>query len=339
MNFPAIRDLLGNPQFLLHRIDPAQERVEFVPTSRERLRDAAFIDGRSDFSIGPAIGADLADVASAPLGDGPFRYIFHISFCGSTLLARLLDQPGRSLTLREPNCLVDLADWKVAQKASHDPSFVAMVSRAAQSLNRRWEAGEPVTVKPSSWVNPVLPDLTGLSSPLLPVFMIMGREEFLLAVLRGGTERLSFTARLAAHVAAVLPDGAGLVGQAIEAGLDPIGKALHLSVLGHQLQLRLFTDAMDQHGWQSDRVIRLSEVQERPFETATRAAALLDVDLTADHLRVACRKWAAEHAKGSPAFSVDKRREEDADVVRHHRERIAKACTWAEDMLGKAALA
>jgi hypothetical protein len=323
---------------LLHRIDPARGRVEFVPTSRERLRDAAFIDGRSDFSIGPAIAADLAEVASAPLGDGPSRYIFHISFCGSTLLARLLDQPGRSLTLREPNCLVDLADWKVALKGSHDASFDAMVSRAAQSLNRRWEGGEAVTVKPSSWVNPILPDLTGLSSPLLPLFMIMGREEFLLAVLRGGTERLSFTARLAAHVAAVLPDGAGLVGQAIEADSDPIGKALHLSALGHQLQVRLFADLMDQHGWQSDRIIRLSEVQERPFETATRAAALLDLDLTTVQLQAACQKWATEHAKGSSAFSADKRREEDADVVRHHRERIASACTWAEDTLGKAPL-
>jgi len=78
-------------RLFLHKVDPARRTGSFVRTSAAALRAAAFLDGRTLYWDGSPV-----ERAIAPAGDGDApvaRYIFHVGFCGSTLLARLLDQP------------------------------------------------------------------------------------------------------------------------------------------------------------------------------------------------------------------------------------------------------
>ena len=113
-----------------------------------------------------------------------------------------------------------------------------MLGFADAMLFRRWQAAEPVTVKPSSWANNLIDDLVGESSRA--VFITIEREPFAVAVLRGGHDRLAFTARLAAHLAGTVGEGDEWLSMAVESVDDPVGKAIRLSLVAHQIQRRLF---------------------------------------------------------------------------------------------------
>ena len=104
----------------LNRVHPGRRQIEFVRTDLGRLRAAIFLDGRERFSDGkPEIEASPQSSVGEPAVGGD-RMIFHQGFGGSTLLARLLDRCGAAIVLKEPQCLVDLADWQRGLR--HDDS-------------------------------------------------------------------------------------------------------------------------------------------------------------------------------------------------------------------------
>jgi hypothetical protein len=323
VNQSSIGQILGNPELLPHIVDPVARAVEFRPTTARQLREAPFIDGRTDIWTGPPVSLPFSAIDAAvnqPSGAG--RYVFHMSFCGSTLLARLLDRPGKVLALKEPNCLVDLADWK-AMGAGQDFESVLRFSRAM--LQRPWAEGEAVLIKPSSWANNLLDEL---AADAAAVFVTIPRHLFVRAVLRGGTPRLAFTARLAAHLAPSV-GGAGALKAAIDSTEEPLGKVARLALVAHQLQLEAFARVTDRN-----RLIAFEEIEAAPSEAASKAAQLLGLDLGAGELDVNVRRWTRSNAKADAPFSADARRAEDDEVERLYAALISGALAWADDAFG-----
>ena len=156
---------------------------------------------------------------------------FHGSFCGSTLLTRLLEACTTALVVREPQCLVDISDARSARGrlTPCDDDLVSICDFAATSLTALSEPGKPVVIKPSNWANNLVPALCSAAGAR-PLFITMERRAFLRAVFRGGRERLVFTARVAAHLAATFPNGRALVSAAI-AARDPLQQIARLAAL------------------------------------------------------------------------------------------------------------
>ena len=323
-------DVARDPRYLLHSVDPVGRGLVFRPTTQDAVRAAAFIDGRTDIWAGPPVTLPFADVRAADAEPGP--YIFHMSFCGSTLLARLLDRPGKVLALKEPNGLVDLADWKtaLAQGRGADADFQPMLRLAAAMLNRPWAEGEQILVKPSSWANNLIDDLGGKRT----VFVTIARGRFVEAVLRGGTPRLAFTARLAAHLSPFVPGGPTRLQAAIDSTPDPVAKTARLALVAHDLELRLFERAIQPRS----AIVDFGEVEDDPFGAASRAADALQLGLDAADIRANCDRWAGANAKADAAFSADQRRSENAQVQAVHGAVIDSALGWAEAALGPAGL-
>jgi hypothetical protein len=322
---------LTDPSCLLHDLDPARRCAIFRPTTEQAVRQAAFLDGRADIWAGPAVKLPFGAAAdTAPAREQP-RYLFHMSFCGSTLLARLLDRPGKSLTLREPDILVKLADWRTAlgRAGERSPDYQLMLGFAEAMLFRRWQAGEPVTVKPSSWANNLIDDLVGESSRA--VFITIEREPFAVAVLRGGHDRLAFTARLAAHLAGTLGQGDEWLGMAVESVEDPLGKAIRLSLVAHEIQRRLFARAI---GRADATEIGFGMIESDPAEAALQSARLLGLALEPAHIATNVSRWAAAHAKGQVEYSAIQREAENSDVRKFHGSRIDEALDWARTAFG-----
>lgn len=89
------RHILDDPANFLHSIDIDNDTAVFVRTDPQLLRDLSFIDGRTSITVDRPVPLTLQALAQRVEPDPePDRFLFNVSFCGSTLLSRLLDVRG-----------------------------------------------------------------------------------------------------------------------------------------------------------------------------------------------------------------------------------------------------
>lgn len=166
MKAPSLAEALASPLYLLHRVDPTSDRLIFVPTTRRVLSETSFIDGRTVLGAGPELPFRLSD----------------------------------ALALTGPNRRRRIASFFTSPSADRPCSPGCSMSRANPLSPGSPIACEPVVVKPSNWINNLLPELCAPSPGVTPFFVTMERRAFLTAVSGAGGTRLACTARTAAHL-------------------------------------------------------------------------------------------------------------------------------------------
>ena len=330
--------LLNEPANFLHSMDIDGDRATFIRTSRTLLSEATFVDGRSPIGLAPPETTLLSSLTGPTANQiHPSRFIFHMSFCGSTQLARLIDVPRHSLVLKEPNCLVDLSNWKSLNRRAGKPTqrLGAAIRLAKNLLGRPFALGEAVTVKPSSWANNLIDELASEGTGGLPVFVTIDRSAFLRAVFRGGTDRMAFAAQLAWHMASEIPEGDHLLELAVGAGRDPLAKAANMALVAHHLQLNAFGRALRRRGWGNDRFIDFRQVTGSPYDAALKACRALRLPIDGRDLERNVEKFTGKHSKvPSIAYSPVRQSAHDAAVLSHHGQSIETALAWSERVLG-----
>jgi hypothetical protein len=137
--------------------DPRSRSVGFVQTGYDGLAAQPFLDARWDRRALPQARVAVPELLAAMRGREPARcnIVWHTAFCCSTLLARALNAPGRSLALCEPKLMVDLADTKRAGMFLLDRELAAL-SDAALALLARPIQGCTVALKPAPAANYLL---------------------------------------------------------------------------------------------------------------------------------------------------------------------------------------
>lgn len=240
---PDIDTLLLQPRYMLHRIDPVAATLTLLPTHRTTLEAASFIDGRTPLASGEVLTLPIDAALGTHVDWGPAadRLIFHMGFCGSTLLARLLDTPGQVFVYKEPNALADLANWqaRLAESGQTDARLPALLRLTLSKMRQPWAPGEISVIKPSNWVNNLLPLLAD-DAQLQALYVTIDVEAFVTAIFRGGRDRIAFAARALVHMATALPALQTLVAEATIGGAQPFEKIARLAALLHAVQLRLF---------------------------------------------------------------------------------------------------
>lgn len=126
-------------------------------------------------------------------------WIFHVAHCGSTLLARALDQPATNLILREPLALRQLA---LAPDA-------ARLTLVAGMLGKRYQPELPNVVKANVPVNFLLPRLLATDPAAPAIFLYLDLPDYLLAILRS-TDHRAWLQRVTHQLAEHLGDLTGL---------------------------------------------------------------------------------------------------------------------------------
>ena len=296
-------------------------RAVFLRSDRDRLGSAPFLDGRTAVSTEPEVKLPLSALETPDAN--PPRLIMHMSFCGSTQLAQLVDAAGAGLVLKEPQALVDLADWQrsLVEQQLSDERFGPALEAAAGLLSRRWNGAPPTVLKPSNWANNLLPDLLRIDGARAVLVTIEARP-FLRAVFRGGRDRLSFTARAAQHLAAATGQ-ASLVRAAISETDDPLDRAARLALVTHEVQRRLFAAAACPS-------VDYSQIASNAADALRTAAGALGLSLSDEAAAQAVQTRASTDAKEpSRSFSSAAQDLEDAEVERHHGERLDRALDWA----------
>jgi hypothetical protein len=175
---PELKDLLTSPDQYLHsfQVDAAM----LMPMSRDAYHRSIFLDGRISPAANRPARVPVQRLTGAVPSPLPLGWIFHVAHCGSTLLARALDQLHTNLVLREPLALRQLAFAPDAERLSIVTSM----------LSRRYREELPTIVKANVPVNFLLPELAGLDASARAIFLQLGLDDYLAAVLRNDSNRL-----------------------------------------------------------------------------------------------------------------------------------------------------
>ena len=190
MNLPPDHPF-ASPDNYLHSFDG--NSAIFVPMDRAAYHRSIFLDRRISPAINRPSRVDLGQLTASVPQPLQINWIFHVAHCGSTLLARALDQLETNLVLREPLALRQLAFDFDAER----------LTTVNAMLSRRYEPGLPTIVKANVPVNFLLPNLIELNPRSRCVFLYLELRDYLLATLRGEVHRnwlKNITTHLAPHL-------------------------------------------------------------------------------------------------------------------------------------------
>jgi hypothetical protein len=172
---PNIAQLLASPDHYLHSFEEAD--AVFVQMDRAAYRRSIFLDRRISCATDGSVQVPVADLtAPAALATD---WIFHVAHCGSTLLARALDELSDDIVLREPFALRQLA-------LSPD---AARLKQTLALLSRRYADGGPTLIKANVPVNFLLEDIVADDTQARAVFLYCSLPDYLLAILRSDNHR------------------------------------------------------------------------------------------------------------------------------------------------------
>ena len=97
---------LSDPTWFPIGFDLKADTLTFLKTNRQTLSEAAFLDQRFYPAAPQTQAITLSTALQEVAQTAPINWIFHTAFCCSTLMARALDIPGKSLALKEPDILM-----------------------------------------------------------------------------------------------------------------------------------------------------------------------------------------------------------------------------------------
>lgn len=301
---PSIDQLRASPDYYLHSIEGDDAII--VPMDLAAYQRSIFLDRR----ISPAGegGFRVPFAALGPVAATPpqLGWIFHVAHCGSTLLARALDElaGGANLVLREPLALRQLS-------FARDPAQLKVV---LASLARRYPGGGRTLIKANVPVNFILPEIA-VSDPAAPAILLkLDLPDYLLAILRSDQHRL-WLRNIVGQLAAEL----GLAGDVSDA---QAAAALWLG------QMRRFVAAADQ--MPNARSLDAEQFFGDPAATLLAAAALLGVDTTQAYVAtlVAGPLFSTYSKRPDVAFDNTARLERRDHLAQALAGEIAQAQEW-----------
>jgi hypothetical protein len=306
----------------------------FIPMTRETYARSIFTDRHRIVPAQPSgRGVDLNnllarfDAEAAPLR--PLRFVFHLAHGGSTLLSRALDCPGRSLVIREPFPLRQLAgEYLSATPGSMNMAFWDSRLRLVVSLlGRRYRDSEQVIVKANVPVNFILPQLLALQEDSRSVLLYSGLQPYLTSVLKGPDHR-----RWVGNVIRQLEGGVRWI-EALSAvrvaELSPPEAAACLWLA----QMYHYGRILETHA--RVRSLDSDVLFEQPLATLQAAADYFDLDLSRHEIEgIVSGELFSRHAK-FPGKTYDNAARK-ADMEHHARENqrdISEGLRWAENYL------
>jgi hypothetical protein len=188
----TLDELFNSPDHYLHSFEDGV--AIFVPMDRAAYHRSIFLDRRIVPAAPGSMRVPVTMLAGHEVGKlAPVRWIFHVAHCGSTLLARALDDVVANLVLREPLALRQIA-------LAPDPARVRIVT---SMVSKRYRASLPTVVKANVPVNFLLPQIVEQDASARAIFLYFSLQDYVLAILRDDRHRTwlrNVTAQLKDHV-------------------------------------------------------------------------------------------------------------------------------------------
>ena len=203
----AVDTIFGTPEY--HFLSFDGDDALFVRMDRLSYHRSIFLDGRISSPEPQPIRTPLAPLIVEARGREIPRtgWIFHVAHCGSTLLARMIDQPQSGLVLREPPPLRQLGIQSAGGRQSRD--WADRLRLAVAMASRRFEPSQRTVVKANVPVNFILPQILELDPGAPVILLYFALEPYLLAILRDADKR-AWVDRLTRQLGPALAAATGL---------------------------------------------------------------------------------------------------------------------------------
>lgn len=178
-------DIIADPDWIPHTYDADGSNLVFVNVPLEKRAELMFLSDEHFAGNFEKVSIPVATVAGA-LGTAaraPAHFIFHTSYCCSTLLAKALEVPGTSIALKEPDALINVANRLVRSDDQANRRRLELVLRL---LERPPAGGGTVIVKPTNFANRIADAALASRPGARAVLLYSDVETFLRSLLKRG---------------------------------------------------------------------------------------------------------------------------------------------------------
>lgn len=316
----------ADPDWLPHTFDQSGAMLTSVHVPRGERPRLTFLDDKhfEDRFRKVAHPFEEMRAAAAAAPAAPLHFIFHTSFCCSTLLVRALEIPGRTIGLREPDVLINLANRFAA---ADDAANRARLDLVLRLLERPFEREEAVIVKPTNFANRVLAPALALRPGSRAILLYSDLRTLLLSFVKKGMAGRIWGRRLYAQLAPW---------SSLHTGFSPaatfLQTDLQIAGLAWLMQIDHFRRIAAQFG--AGRVTTLDSAAFMADVAGTVAAAarFLRIPLADEEARrIASGPVFSTHSKDAQKdYSVEARDAEHAALAAAHGEEIEMVVKWIE---------
>lgn len=292
-------------------------RFSFVRIDDSVVERSAFLDVRIEADLNDAVAVAATALPSLPTA-GRLGWLFHTSFCGSTLLARMLHSVRRTV-LREPLVLRRLAD---AQRVHWGVD--GLLEPTVRLLARPWAPSSGVVIKPTHAALGLAVHLMEASRSSNAIVLTSSLDDFLVSNLKKTRETLAKVPELAERAL-----NASSFGRRLHvAALTPPNL---LAAVGLQwaAQRELCGEAFEQVGEARMRTLAADELYARPLDVAVAAASWFGFTEDVDELLCVASREAYRNAKATTVPYDAKTRALEAEAVAHrYADELRAARAW-----------
>jgi len=295
-------------------------RFDMAMLDVDALERSTFLDTRLEASLASIEPVPADRLAALPPPPRPPAWLFHTSFCGSTLLARAVHLPEYQVALKEPLVLRRLGD------ARHSGWPVdGLCDTAVRLLSRPWTQDGDVVLKATHAALNMAPDLLRATPGSRAVLLTSTLDDFLVSNIKKTPETQAKVPALAerALTAGTLPER--LPPQALQPPDLLCAVALQWAAQRDLLAglVREFDERV--------RVLDFATLADDPEDTVVACAHWWRLSSPEDVLRKRTRDVAHRNAKAmSVEYSAQQRAQEARMIGERFGAELSRARAWAE---------
>jgi len=330
---PDVCTVALDPDWLPHTYDAPGSALTFVHVPRDRRAELMFLSDEHFAGNFQKVDFPAAAVADAvrEAGKAPLHFIFHTSFCCSTLLANALDIPGTSAALKEPDVLINLANRLIRSDDQANRQRLELVLRLLERPQREREA---VIVKPTNFANRIADVALAARPEARAVLLYSDVGTFLRSLLKRG-----MWGRILGRKLFVQMSG----WNAVDFGFSPTEQFeqtdVQVAALAWLLQIRHF-DSLARAFGPRMLVLESADFLADPAEAIDKAQALFGLGLDKRRVEaIASGPVFTRHSKfGDRDYDPESRARDHAAVNEANAEELQMVTKWIEAVASQAGL-
>jgi hypothetical protein len=312
---------LADPHWFPVDLHVPDRRFGLLRLDEDLVERAPFLDVRLDAPLADAIQVPASSIPAAGAPSAHIGWLFHTSFCASTLLARALHRSPYEITLKEPMVLRRLAD---ARKSGW--ALEGLLEPSVALLGRPWHPDGAVVIKPTHVALNVAVSLMAATPTSRAVILTSPLDDFLISNLKKTPESQAKIPILADRALRATTFGTRLP----PAALRP-PDLVCAAGLQWAAQRELVQDVRDAVGPARIRVLDVETLLSDLPAQVWACASWLQLPVPRDRLLAHTAEIATRNAKAMAVpYGPELRAREAGMVAADHRDPLLRARAWLD---------